>query len=218
MNIISVILVDDHELFRSTVRCMIESRYPDIRIAGEAETGEELFGLLSSVDADMVLLDIVMPGMSGVEIARRLRNDYPALKILAISAENTAETVRALLDIGIDGFISKSAGKASELPEAIRTVAGGLEYFGRDISAIISDIYVAKKNTAEPTSEFTPREREILLLCRDGLLSKQIADQLNISPRTVDTHKRNIFLKLGINNTVEMVQYAMKKGIIRIEN
>jgi DNA-binding NarL/FixJ family response regulator len=197
---------------------VFERHHSDIVIAGEAETGEELFGLLADTQADVILLDIILPDMSGIEVARRLRRDYPAVKILAISAENTAETVRALLEIGIDGFISKRMGKADELPEAIRTVMDGIEYYGRDISAIMYDIFVAKRNTADPTPEFSDREREIILLCRDGLTCKQIAHRLFISPRTVDTHKTNIFRKLGINSTVEMIQYALKKGIIRIEN
>jgi len=215
---ISTILIDDHELFRAGVRGVIEKSHDDICIVAEAESGKELFSLLPDTEADIVLLDINLPDMSGIEIARRLRQDYPALKILAISAENSAETVRAMLDVGIDGFISKQKGTANELPQAIRAVADGLEYFGRDIATIIYDIYVSKKKTSEPTLEFTEREREIILLCRDGLQSKEIADRLFISPRTVDTHKTNIFRKLGINNTMEMVQYALKMGIIRVEH
>ena len=214
---VSVVIVDDYEIFRYALRSIIESRCPEMSVVGEAGTGSELFGLLSTVDVDIVLLDIKLPDMSGIDIARRMRRDYPDVKILAVSMENTTETVRELLDIGIDGFISKSLGKSAELPDAMRAVLSGHEYFGRDIAAIIYDIYVAKKNTAEPSPEFSARERDILLLCREGLLSKQIADRLNISPRTVETHKTNIFRKLGLNSTMEMVQYALRKGIIRVE-
>ncbi|MDL2281668.1 response regulator transcription factor [Parabacteroides sp. OttesenSCG-928-G06] len=214
---IHVILVDDHALFRLGVKSAIINGHADICIAGEADCATSLFRLLETTTPDIILLDILLPDMSGVEIARRMRKEYPAIKILAISAENSSEVVQEMLDIGIEGFISKRQGGADEIAQAIRTIMNGYEYFGNDISAIIYKIYVIKKQTAEVGPEFTDREKEIIGLCRDGLLSKQIADRLYISPRTVDNHKNNIFRKLGINNTMEMVQYALKNGIIRIE-
>jgi two-component system response regulator NreC len=218
MEKIKIIVVDDHNLFRMMLKSTFQADYPDICIVGEAENGGELFRVLSSTPADLVLLDINLPDIWGVEIARRLRGEYPAVKILAVSAENTSETIQAMLEAGIDGFISKQRGDANELALAIRTVMNGMEYFGRDISAIIFDVYVAKKKTSVISAEFTEREREIILLCRDGLMCKEIADRLGISFHTVNNHKKNIFQKLGINTTMEMVQYALKKGIIRIEN
>ena len=215
---IQVIVVDDHSLFRLMMKATFASGYPDICIIGEAENGEELFRVLAATPADLVLLDVNMPGMGGVEIARRLRREYPALKILAVSAENIAETVKSMIEAGIDGFVSKQQSSDKELAEAIRTVMSGVEYFGRDIAAIIFDLYVAKKKTTTVTPEFTERECEIIHLCRDGLMSKEIAARLGIAVRTVVSHKENIFSKLGINNTMEMVQYALKNGIIRIEN
>jgi DNA-binding NarL/FixJ family response regulator len=215
---IQVIVVDDHPLFRIGLKASFKDSYPDIRVTGEADCGEVLFRLLPTTTADIVLLDINLPDVNGVEIARRLRRDYPAVKILAISAENTAETVKSMLEAGIDGFISKRQGDVDELVEAIRTVTSGWEYFGRDISAIIYDVFVSKKKTTAVTHDFTEREKEIILACRDGLLCKEIAARLGISTHTVNTHKNNIFKKLGINNTMEMVQYALKKGIIKIEN
>jgi len=215
---ISAILVDDHELFRLGVRTAMASRHPDIHIAGEAETGTEFFSLLQKTDADIVLLDVNLPDMSGIDIAHRIRKEKPMMKILIISSENTAATTQALLETGIDGFISKRMGSVDTLADAIRSVMNGLEYFGKDISDIIYRIYVSKKKTTEITSEFTKQEKIIIEYCRKGLQSKQIADLLNISPRTVENHKNNIFNKLGINNTVEMLQYAIKNGIIYIDN
>ena len=212
---IRLIVVDDHRLFRIGLKAAFES-LPDILVAGEADCGNELFRILASTPADLVLLDINLPDMWGVDIARRLRSEYPDMKILAVSAENTAETIQAMLEAGIHGFISKRNGDANELAEAIRTVMSGVEYFGRDISAIIFDLYVAKKKTATVTHEFSEREREIINACRDGLLCKEIADRLGISVNTVNTHKKSIFQKLGINNTMEMVNYALKNGIIRM--
>ncbi|MDL2256672.1 response regulator transcription factor [Bacteroidales bacterium OttesenSCG-928-I14] len=214
---INTILVDDHALFRLGVKSAIMNGHSDICISGEAESGAALFQLLETTSPDVILLDIILPDMTGIDIARRLKKDYPGIKILAISAENTAEVVQKMLDIGIEGFISKRQGGADEIAQAIRTIMNGFDYFGNDISAIIYKIYVSKKQTVEVCIEFTDREKEIIELCREGLLSKQIADRLCISPRTVDNHKNNIFRKLGINNTMEMVQYALKNGIIRME-
>ena len=215
---IQIIVVDDHPLFRNGLKAILRDNHPDICIAGEADCGEALFQIQALATVDMVLLDINLPDISGVEIARRLRSEYPAVKILAVSAENTAETVKSMLKIGIDGFISKRQSGADELAEAIRAIMSGLEYFGRDISAIIYDVFVSKKKTTVVSHEFTEREKEIILACRDGLLGKEIAARLGISTHTVNAHKNNIFNKLGINNTMEMVQYALKKGIIKVES
>ena len=215
---IQVIVVDDHSLFRKGLRLAFKYEYTDICLAGEAETGDDLFGILRDTPADLVLLDINLPGMGGVEIARRLRSDYPDVKILAISAENTAETVKAMLEAGIHGFISKQRGGDDDLAEAIRSVMSGLDYFGRDISYIIYDVYKTKTLHGPVAPKFTDRELEIIRRCSDGLLGKQIADRLGISTSTVNKHKEHIFQKLGINSTMEMVQYALKKGIIRVEN
>jgi len=213
-----MIIVDDHNLFRIMLKATFQSEFPDIKIVGEAENGLELFRILDHTPADLVLLDINLPGMGGVEIARRLRRDHSALKILAVSAENTTETIKSMIETGIHGFVSKQRGSADELAQAIRAVMSDLEYFGRDIAAILFDLYVAKKKTTAVTHEFTYREREIIYLCREGMIVKEIADRLGISVRTVVTHKEKIFSKLGINNTMEMVQYAIKNGIIKMEN
>ena len=211
-----VIIVDDHTLIRMGIKGTLSSKCPDICVVGEAADGKSLFRLLETTPADLILLDIVLPDMNGIEIARILRSNYQKIKILVISVENTSNTIQQLLEIGIDGFISKRQCTGEELPEAIRNVMSGMEYFGRDIASIIYSIYVSKRETATATVEFSEREREIIHLCRNGFQSKEIGDQLHISPRTVETHKKNIFKKLGINNSLEMVQYALKKGIIQI--
>ena len=216
-DMIQIIIVDDHRLFRMGLRNTFQFSHPDISVVGEAESGKELFALPALATAHLVLLDINLPGMGGADIARRLRSDYPELKILAISAEIDNESIQTMIDAGIDGFISKQQGDADELAEAIRTVMNDGEYFGRDICSIIYDVYVAKKKTTVITPEFTGRERDIILLCRDGLMCKEIAYRLDITPHTVNTHKKHIYQKLGINNTMEMVQYALKNGIINVE-
>ena len=214
MEKIKVIMVDDHELFRFSLRTAIECSYSDIVIAGEAGSGAAFFDLLKMVAADIVLLDIAMPGMSGIEIARRLKTEHPNMKILAVSAGNDLSTVEEMLQIGVEGFVSKSNCNPDILAEAIRSVMQGLEYFGRDISEIISRIYLAKKKTTNVGKEFSEQEKHIIELCLEGLPAKLIADRLGISTRTVDWHKSNMFSKLGINSTLELVQFVIKNKII----
>jgi len=215
---IRAILVDDHELFRIGVRTTVAERHPDIQIVGEADSGADFFALLKTVEPpDIVLLDIMLPDTTGIEIAARLKQKYPDIKILALSAENSADIVKKMLDIGVEGFLSKRMGNMDFLAEAIRSVIDGFEYFGKDLSDIIYRIYVAKKNTNEPIIEFTRQEERIIELCHQGMYAKKIALHLNIDTRTVEKHKENIFRKLKINSTLEMVQYALKNGIIRMD-
>jgi len=216
--IIRVILVDDHSLFRMGLKAAFQNDYPDICVVGEAEYGDDLFDLPELSTADIVLLDINLPDTCGAKIAYRLRREYPSVKILAVSAENTEETVKSMLEAGIDGFISKRKGSPEELAEAIRSVVNDIEYYGRDISSIVFGVYVSKKKATKISDEFSEREHEIILLCKEGLLCKEIAIRLGISTSTVKTHKERIFQKLGINNTMEMVLYALKNGIINIDN
>jgi two-component system response regulator NreC len=137
------------------------------------------------------------------------------VKILVISSENSEDALRQLVEIGINGFISKQQSGDAELAEAIRNLSCGLEYFGSDLSVLLYRVYVSVRNGADAKREFTSRELEIIDLCAKGLRSKEIADRLFISPRTVHTHKDHIFQKLGANSMKEVVRYALEHGIIR---
>ena len=214
---VNVIIVDDHGLIRLGIKAALMSNCSDICIMGEAGDGKSLFHLLETTRPDIILLDIFLPDTNGIEIARRLRKEYPEIKILIISGENTTDVIQELLTVGIDGFISKQLCTGKETVKAIHTIMNGMEYFGTDIASIIYNIYISKKNVSKGMIEFTQREKEIIDLCSIGLQSKEIANRINVSSRTVDTHKKNIFKKLGINNTLEMVQYAIKHGIISLQ-
>lgn len=215
---ITAIIVDDHELFRLGVKNAIKDNYPDINIVAEAETGAEFFAWLKVKQPDIVLLDIMLPDTTGIEIACRLKKEYPSIKILAISAENEPGIVQQMVEIGIEGFITKRTGGVTTLVHAICSIMSGFEFFGKDISEILHWVYVAERKKLEVTKEFTPQEKQIIELCHARLQAKEIAKKLGISPRTVEVHKNNIFKKLGINNTYEMVQYALKNGIIRVSD
>ena len=203
-----VIIVDDHDLFRLGVRTAIEVRHPDIAVVGEAKSGAELFNLLRTTAVDILLLDIVLPDMNGIDIARRVKSEHPKIKILIISAESTAENVEEILDIGVDGFISKLNSNPDVLADALRSVVQGFDYYGKDISTIISRIYIAKKKTTKVGPEFTEQEKQIINCCHEGLSGKQIADRLHIAYKTMEWHKTNIFRKLGINSTIELMKYG----------
>ena len=211
---IRIIMVDDHELFLLGLRTAITCNYDDVEIVGEAGSGEELFVLLKVTAADIALIDIEMPGMTGIEVAKRLKIEYPEMKILVVSSKNCADTVEQMLQIGINGFISKSNCKPSILVEAIHSIMQGFEYFGKDISGIISRIYVAHKKTTQVSNEFSNQEKLIIEYCHEGLPAKLIADRIGINTRTVEWYKLQIFRKLGINSTLEMVRFAVEKGII----
>ena len=215
---IRVIIVDDHPMFRTGIRMYIESRCDDICVAGEAEAGEDLLRLPELAAADVILLDVELAGgMNGIETALILKRERPEIKILVISAITTHEIIDAMINAGINGYISKRRGGDAIIAEAIRSVYNGLEYFGADISEIIFNVYINAKKTEKVTSEFTAQECQIIELCGQRLSAREIADRLNITCRTVEHHKQNIFEKLGIHSTKELLNYAVKNGIIKIE-
>lgn len=204
-------IADDHPIFLLGLRNTL-ARYPEIDIIATASDGREALDILEARTPDLLILDIIMPVMDGVETAREVRERYPDVKILALSSDSSEQRLTQLVGIGINGFVSKNAGE-SEIMQAIRSVAAGYEYFGADIASLIRRIHNAKNL---PDSLFTERELDIIKFSCQGLRYKEIADCLNISERTVETHKNNIFRKLGISSSVELVIYAIRNGIISI--
>ena len=209
---IRIIIVEDHYLFRAGITSVLSSVKDKYEVVAEASTVAEFNALYEKTDADLLLLDIRLPDGNGIDIARKLSEEKSPLKILVLSAENDPSTITNLLDAGINGFISKNA-PSQELFTAIDYIMEDGDYFGKDISKLIRDIRVAKKSAKEP---FTDRENEIIALCSEGLTAKEIAEKMHINVATVNTHKNNIFKKLGINNSVELVIYAIKTGIITL--
>ena len=171
-----------------------------------------IYALLQGHSFDILLLDILLPGMNGIEVAKRMRSEYPKIKIIVLSVDSREYTLIQLLQIGIDGFVSKR-GTQDEVVRAIDCVENGVPFYGRDIAILIRDISDAKLNK-QNTAALTKRELEIIQACCDGLLGKEIAEKLNISLRAVNSHKTNIFNKLGISSSVELVRFAIEHGII----
>ena len=208
---IRILLVDDHPLMLMGIRSMLDGK-AGIEVAGTASNGFEALEKSAALKPDVMLLDIVMPGMDGIELARRMREEQPDVALLVLSSDTSIATLDPLLHIGIDGFLPKTSDEHAMLA-AIRSVADGYEYFGTDIARLIDRISFAK---GASDSMFTPRELDVIRLSCKGLQYKEIAGELGIKYLTVVTIKNNIFRKLGINNTVELVLYAIKKELISL--
>ena len=211
MSDMNIALLDDHQFVRIGVATTLRNTKHTITIS--VATADELFNALhQGTPCDILLLDILLPGMNGIEVAKRMRSEYPKIKIIVLSVDSREYTLIQLLQIGIDGFVSKR-GTQDEVVRAIDYVGNGVPFYGRDIAILIRDISDAKLNK-QNTAALTKRELEIIQACCDGLLGKEIAEKLNISLRAVNSHKTNIFNKLGISSSVELVRFAIEHGII----
>lgn len=224
LNTIKLIIVDDHQLYRAGIKVFL-SRTPNIQILGEASCAHELFQLLQrDKQPDIVLLDIILPGQTGISIARTLKESYPGIKVVMLSSETSEELIMELSEIGIDGFISKSSPR-EELLEAINSVMQDIPYFGKDIARILYDLYINHvgsndhlhhNNISKKNVVFTDKELDIIRLSGEGMRTKDMASVLNVSSRTIETHRRNIFKKLNISNSVELLKYGIKNGLISL--
>ena len=207
----NIAILDDHELIRVGIASTLQSTPHTVSIS--AATANQLFeALQAGTPCDILLLDILMPDTDGVEVAQRLRQEYPAIKIIVLSIDNREYTLMQLLQIGMDGFVSKSS-PLTEVSQAIESVAQGVPFYGRDMAVLIRDITDAKLNNKN-IAALSKRELEIIKACFDGLLGKEIADKFCISLRAVNSHKTNIFNKLGLSSSVELVRFAIEHGII----
>lgn len=207
---VRLMLVDDHPLMLFGIAAMLEGK--GVEIVGTAGNGINALKKAEELKPDVMMLDIMMPGMDGIELARRMRAEMPDVALLVLSSDSSMASLETLLNIGIDGFLSKTS-DASVMIDAIKSVAAGYEFYGTDIARLIERISLAKKAS---NSMFTPREIDVIRLSCMGLQYKEIAGRLGIKYLTVVTIKNNIFRKLGINNTVELVIYAIKNGLISL--
>jgi len=207
----NLIIVDDHPLFRMGTRMLLKQSTH--HVLGEAACADDFFELLKTTVPDLVLLDIILgDSVTGVDIARKLKTDFPQIKILILSIDTSIHTIKELLEIGVDGFISKNVPNM-EVLSAIDNIAEGGSYFGKNVDIIMQEVLSAQQ---EQQNIFTDRELEIIRLSCQGKLGKEISAIMNISSRTVDSHKTNIFRKIGIDNSIELVLYAIKQGIVAI--
>jgi len=218
MEKIKVILIDDHHIVREGIKILLMN-IKDIEVVGEASNGDELFELLKTNEPDVLILDIMMPGLSGIEIARIVKDEYPEIKIIILSANTDNDSVFDSLKAGAHGYLPKNA-KREELLEAVYMVASGNEFLSDSISQTVLRNFISRARTGDKQgkeeAELTKRELEIVELFAEGLSYKEIAERLFISARTVESHKNNIMEKLELRSIVDLVKYAIKHKIIQL--
>jgi two-component system response regulator NreC len=211
---ISVLIADDHTIVRSGVRLLLESE-SDIKVVGEALNGREALELAESLQPDIVLMDITMPEMDGLEATRRIKSRFPGISILVLTMHRSDEYFFEMLKAGASGYVLKGA-KTSELINAIRVVHHGEVFLYPSMTQKLVQGYLQLadwENDSEPT--LSPREKEIFRLLAEGFSSREIAEKLVITPSTVHSHRSNIMEKLGLSNRHELIQYARKRGLIQ---
>lgn len=208
---IRVLLVEDHRMVREALREVL-SKERDLEVVGEAGDARDGLEQARSLSPDVIVLDIRLPDLNGIEVAERLRDSGSTAKIVALSAFSDKRFVTEMLRSGASGYVTKSAA-GTELVSAIRAVAGGHGYFSPDIAAtLVAD--VRERSTDSKEQPLARREREVLRLIAEGERSTEIATQLNIAVATVEVHRRNISRKLGLHTVAELTRYAIREGIV----
>jgi len=219
INKIGVLLVDNHKLFRGGIKSLLKS-FKDIAIIGEANNGEKAIDLVASLSPDIVVMDITMSNMDGLEATKKIKESYPNTKVLILSMHDEEEYISTSIKNGADGYILKDS-EEEEFITAIRTVAKGEQYYTPSVSKIMVKGYIRKmtKKTVKQNQaglSLSNREIEILILIAEGLSNAKIAAKLFISTRTVDTHRNNIMRKLDLHNLSQLIKYAIKHALVEV--
>ena len=206
---IRVVVVDDHALLRDGTRQILEA-HPDLQVVGEAASGEVALALVNQLQPDVVLMDIALPEMNGIEVTRALTRDHPDVRVLMVSAYDEDEYVRSALEAGAAGYLSKTA-PGDELVQAVRAVAGGTSVLQSDLMA---RLFNEPRQPAQGAPDMSERELEVLSLLAQGLRNKELAARMNIGTRTVDRLCDNIYAKLGVSSRTEAVVRAISTRLL----
>jgi two-component system response regulator NreC len=215
---IRVLVADDHTLFRAGLRALFASE-ADIEVVGEAADGEEAVRRALELRPEVVVMDLMMPIMNGIEATRELKAKLPDVKVLVLSMYDDEEHVQRLLAGGASGYMLKKA-TSDELVRALReVVSGGIPLDPSVAAKVVKDYVRRVQGEEEPlqSSELTPRELEVLKLIAQGLSNQSIADQLGLSRKTVDVHRANLMRKLDLHTVTELVKYALRRGLITLD-
>jgi len=205
-------LVDDHEVVRAGLRMLLGAE-PDIEIIGEAGSGEEAVRLTRELRPDVVLMDVAMPGLGGIEATRRIKAECPEAAVLALTMHEDEQYFFEMLNAGAAGYVPKRAAP-DDLASAIRTVSRGEVFLYPSLARVLVREYRSLAQ-GERQSALTPREIEVLTYIAEGCTNREIADLLCLSVKTVDRHRENILQKLNLHSRVELVRYAIEKGLIK---
>jgi len=216
MEEIRIVIVDDHDIIIDGLRSMFSSK-TGFSVVGTAKNGQEAFELCEQIRPDVVIMDISMPVLNGIEATRKIIAVMPSVKILALTQHDSNEYILQMFKAGAKGYLLKNSKKA-ELIDAIENIVAGNSYFGKKISDIMMESFIHHDEKKDEVNEvvLTNREKEIIQLISSDTNNNQIADQLHISLRTVETHRRNIMQKLDVNSVVALVRYAIKKGLVEL--
>lgn len=209
-----ILLADDHQIFRESMMLLL-SFEDDIEVVGQASNGGGILeALKTGVRPDLLLTDISMKGMDGVETTRLVKLDYPKIKVLVLSMNSEREHILGAIEAGVDGYVLKSAGK-NEVLMAIRAVNDGSSYFSHEVTAVIVNELNQNHKKTKSNDSLSERELEVLSLIANQYSSTEIAKLLYISVRTVEAHRRNMLEKLGLKNTAGLIKYALEKGLVK---
>ncbi len=208
-----LVLADDHQIVRAGLRKLIES-YPDITIAGEAATGREAVEMVRSHRPDIIIMDISMPELNGLEAARQIRRDFPDTKIIILTMHHRCQYIRDLLKVGISGYVLKQD-IVHDLISAIEASQKGGIYLSPQVSSVLVGDYISEKKEgySDALGLLSPREREILQLIAEGKTTKEIAIHLHISPKTVESTRRRIMQKTKLFTVAELTRLAIAEGL-----
>ena len=213
----NILLVDDHQMMRDGLRAVLE-RESDLHVSGEAADGRTALELCASLHPDVVVMDIGMPGLNGIEATRQVTAHYPRTRVVALSMNADRRYVHAMFEAGAWAYLVKSSA-SEELIRAIRAVAHDEKYVSPTVASAVLDTFVGGPKNAQrdPRSELSPREREVLQLLAEGMTSKEIAAKLDLAVSTIETHRKQIMAKLELRSVAELTKFAIRTGITTLE-
>ncbi|WP_445665188.1 response regulator [Fodinibius sp. AD559] len=217
MSNIKILLADDHDIVRDGIKMLLEDEV-GFTIEAEAENGLQAIEICKKHDIDLIIMDINMPEMNGIEATEKIKESFPDIKVLALTMMDEDQHIRQMIEAGASGYILKSSDKI-ELVDAITTILDGKHYFSDDATqSVMMDLVkgTTKKESSDP-GNITEREKEVLELIVKQYTNQEIAEELHISTRTVDAHRRNLLQKTGAKNTAGLVTYAIKHDLVDIE-
>lgn len=210
-----VLLADDHKILRQGLRTLLEQE-KDIQVVGEADNGSSSVELTGELAPDVVIMDVAMPDLNGIDATRRITEADPRTRVLALSMHSDGRYVRGMLQAGARGYILKDCA-AEELTHAIRTVMAGQVYVSPGVTGTIVNDYVRQLTAADQPATLTRREREVLQLLAEGGSTANIAAGLHLSVKTIETHRKRIMDKLGLRSIAELTKYAIREGITTVD-
>ena len=210
---ISIVVADDHGIVREGLRRLLEAE-PDFKVCGEAADGREVLRQVASSDPDVVVLDITMPKLGGLETLDQIRSEHKRTKVVLLSVHSDPPFIQSAVSLGADGYVLKN-GPATEIVTAVREVMNGGSYFSPAVAKeIVDQLRAPRSESKDPFSLLSGREREVLHLIADGLSAKEVAVELSISTKTVEAHRTSLMRKLNVRKATELVRYALRHGLI----